>query len=153
MGAPLTFRGLGIDVLHSTDYLYARNAVKEVQRWSATEWCNCTNRDLWESIAYLLDEYNAAGTSFRVFHNKAHPENWKSEISDYSALEMVAHLTDSIAAIVKEEVVDRPLVPTLPGRNRWRLMHGGNEVIGPEHRSSLLTMVSVRVTKYSVWGA
>ena len=26
----LTFRGLGIDVLHSTDYLYARNAVKEV---------------------------------------------------------------------------------------------------------------------------
>lgn len=129
--AMLTFRGLGIDVLHSTDYLYARNAVKEVQRWSATEWCNCTNRDLWESIAYLLDEYKAAGTSFRVFHNKAHPENWKSEISDYSALEMVAHLTDSIAAIVKEEVVDRPLVPTLPGRNRWRLMHGGNEVIGP----------------------
>ena len=80
--AMLTFRGLGIDVLHSTDYLYARNAVKEVQRWSATEWCNCTNRDLWESIAYLLDEYKAAGTSFRVFHNKAHPENWKSEISD-----------------------------------------------------------------------
>ena len=131
----LKFRGLGIDILHSTDYLYARNAVKEVQSWSATAWCNCTNRDLWESIAYLLDEYKAAGTSFRVFHNKAHPENWKSEISEYSALEMVAHLTDSIVAIVKEEVVDRPSAPTLPGRSRWRLMHGDDEVIGPLSKS------------------
>jgi hypothetical protein len=95
----------------------------KVQGWSATEWCNCTNRDLWESIAYLLDEYKSAGTSFRVFHNKAHPENWKSDISEYSALEMVAHLTDSIVAIVKEEVVDQMPPPLVhqgapPGRPR-----------------------------------
>ena len=77
----LKFRGLGIDILHSTDYLYARNTVRVVQGWSATEWCNCTNRDLWESIAFLLDEYQSAGTSFKVFHNKAHPENWKNEIT------------------------------------------------------------------------
>jgi hypothetical protein len=131
----LKFRGLGIDILHSTDYLYARNTVRVVQGWSATEWCNCTNRDLWESIAFLLDEYQSAGTSFKVFHNKAHPENWKNEISEYSALEMVAHLTDSIVAIVKDEVVVRPDAPTLPGRSRWRLMHGGSEVIGPLSKS------------------
>ena len=127
----LRFRGLGINILHSTDYLYARTAVMTVQGWSATQWCSCTNRDLWESIAYLLNEYKAAGTRFQIFHNRAHPENWQNEIENYTALEAVAHMTDSIVADVKEMVVHRPPAPSLPGRSRWKLLHNGKEVMGP----------------------
>ena len=88
----LRFRGLGINILHSAGYLYARTAVMTVQGWRATQWCSCTNRDLWESIAYLLNEYKAAGTRFQIFHNRAHRENWQNEIENYTALEAVAHM-------------------------------------------------------------
>ena len=109
--------------------------MRTVQGWSAAQWCSCTNRDVWESIAFLLNEYKAAGTSFTVFHNRAHPEKWQSEIEKYSALEMVAHLTDGIVAIVKDEVVERPPAPALPGRSRWKLLHNNKEVIGPISKS------------------
>ena len=131
----LRFRGLGINVLHSTDYLYARDTVQHVQQWSASQWCACANRDLWESIAFLLDEYAEAGTSFTVFHNKAHPENWQTDMQKYSALEQVANITDAVVGMVKEVVEERPVTPDLPGRNRWKLWHNGMEVIGPVTKS------------------
>ena len=131
----LRFRGLGLDILHSTDYLYARDTVQNVQSWSPSQWCACSNRDIWESIAFLLDEYAAAGTSFKVFHNKAHPENWQEDMSMYTALEQVAHLTDALVGIVKEVVEVRPSAPVLPGRNRWRLWHNDMEITGPISKS------------------
>ena len=127
----LRFRGLGVNVLHSTDYLYARDTVQNVQSWSATQWRACSNRDLWESIAFLLDEYESAGTSFRVFHNKAHPEDWQDDMFQYTALEQVAHVTDALVGVVKGDVEVRPDVPVLPGRNRWKLWHNNMEITGP----------------------
>ena len=127
----LRFRGLGVNVLHSTDYLYARDTVQNVQSWSAAQWCACSNRDLWESIAFLLDEYESAGISFRVFHNKAHPEDWQDDMFQYTALEQVAHVTDALVGVVKGVVEVRPDVPVLPGRNRWKLWHNNMEITGP----------------------
>jgi hypothetical protein len=127
----LRFRGLDVNVLHSTDYLYARDTVQNVQSWSAAQWCACSNRDLWESIAFLLDEYESAGTSFRVFHNKAHPEDWQDDMFQYTALEQVAHVTDALVGVVKGVVEVRPDVPVLPGRNRWKLWHNNMEITGP----------------------
>ena len=112
-----------------------RDTVQHVQQWSASQWCACANRDLWESIAFLLDEYAEAGTSFAVFHNKAHPENWQTDMQKYSALEQVANITDAVVGMVKEVVEERPVTPDLPGRNRWKLWHNGMEVIGPVTKS------------------
>ena len=126
----LRFRGLKIRILHSTDYESSIKMVDEVRTWTSSQWLKCNNRDIWECIAFLLDEYDADGVPFTIFHNKAHPEKWKDNIDDYSALEMTAHHTDAMVAIVKDSA-PRPSTPVLPGRHRFRLHYGGSEIIGP----------------------
>ena len=66
----------------------------------------------------------------RVFYNKGHPERQQKDLSKYTALQQVAHLTDAVVAMVKN-VSPRPDPVLLPGRHRFRLLHKGVEVLGP----------------------
>ena len=76
----------------------------------------------------------SARTSFRVFYNEGHPERRQQSMTNYTALQQVAHLTDAIVAVVKK-VSPRPTTVHLPGRHRYKLLHKGVEVLGPIRRS------------------
>ena len=121
-----------MNVLYSVDYEGAIDAFNDVSNWSASDWANCQDRDIMCGILALKLMWHKGGLTFKVFHNKAHPEDWSHmPRSEYNAKMEMAVITDLAAKAVFNRRAGTGRRPDLPGQFRFQLLYKGQVLVGP----------------------